>query len=120
MLRASGEFTGDDWDLDAISSGDASGCAIPHAQVLIDFAEAVATGDEARRRELAEAVTAAIGAEGFVDAVGVVSTFHAIVRIADACGIPLEEPKEEATREIRERLGVNAYVGVQPDSVHQA
>lgn len=117
MLRASGEFTGDNWDLDAISSGDASGCAIPHAQTLIDFAEAVVTGDEARRRELAEAMTAALGHEGLVDAAGVVGTFNAIVRVADACGIPLEEPKEEATRDMRERLGVNAYMGVQPDNV---
>ena len=120
MLRASGEYTGDNWDLDAISSGDASSCGVPHAQVLIDFAEAVATGDEARRRELAEAGRAAIGIEGFVDAAGVIGNFSAIVRIADACGIPLEAPKEEATREIRERLGVNAYVGVQPDSARQA
>jgi hypothetical protein len=115
LLRASGEFTGDNWDLDAISSGDASGCAIPHAQTLIDFAEAVVTGDEARRRELAEALTAALGIEGFIDAAGVVGTFNAIVRVADACGIPLEEPKEAATREIRQRLGVDGYMGVQPD-----
>jgi hypothetical protein len=120
LLRASGQFTGDDYDLDGISSGDVADIGIPHAQLLMGYAEAVVGGDEARRRELGEAIVAALGEEGLVDAAGVIGTFNAIVRVADACGIPLEAEKEQATREMRARLGVDDFEGHQPDTVRGA
>ena len=54
-------------------------------------------------------VVAALGAEGLVDAAGVIATFNAIVRVADASGIPLEEAKREASVEIRTELGIDTY-----------
>ena len=101
MLRASGEFTGDDYDLDGIKNGDASSVGVPHGQLLIDFAEAVALRDDERRADLAEAIVEALGPEGLVDASGVVATFNSIVRVADACGIPVDPARAEARPDVQ-------------------
>ncbi len=115
MLRASGESTGDDYDIDGIKNGDASSIGVPHGQLLIDFAEAVALRDDERRAELADQVVEVLGAEGFVDASGVIAVFNSIVRVADACGIPIDPVRAEATRELRKTLEIDKYIGVQPD-----
>ncbi|MBT4489476.1 MAG: hypothetical protein HOC72_18185, partial [Rhodospirillaceae bacterium] len=43
----------------------------------------------------------------FVDACATVASFSAVVKIADGTGIPLEDYKEEATRDMREELSIN-------------
>lgn len=35
--------------------------------------------------------------------------FYAIVRVADATGIPIDEVRLEPTAEFREALGINAF-----------
>ena len=44
-----------------------------------------------------------------MDAAGVLSIFNAVVKIADATGIPLEEAKAEASEDFRSDLGINDY-----------
>lgn len=58
----------------------------------------------ARDRLLAE-----IGAEALVDAAGVLAIFNAVVRIADATGIPLEEQKARMSDDFRGALGIDDY-----------
>ena len=82
---------------------------VPHAQVLIDFAEAVVTGGGDETARIGADLIAALGREGLVDTAGVIATFNAIVRVADASGIPLEEAKLEATVNIRADLGIDSY-----------
>ena len=90
-------------------AGDVRRSGVPHAQLLIDFAEAVVTARRDDAAALGGDVVAALGAEGLVDAAGVIATFNAIVRVADASGIPLEEAKREASVDIRAELGIDTY-----------
>ena len=55
------------------------------------------------------AVRDAVGPGGLVDAAGIIGIFNAVVRIADATGIPLEDYKEEATRDWRADLGIDGF-----------
>jgi hypothetical protein len=49
------------------------------------------------------------GAVALVDAAAVVATFNAIDRVADSTGIPIEDSKAEATRDLRAALGIDAF-----------
>ena len=95
--------------MSGIASGDVRRSGVPHAQLLIDFAEAVVTARSDDAAALGGDVAAALGAEGLVDAAGVIATFNAIVRVADASGIPLEQAKREASVDIRAELGIDTY-----------
>jgi hypothetical protein len=65
-------------------------CGIPEGALLIDFAEAILVGDEARR---ARRSWRRMGAAAIVDAAGIACLFNAIDRVADATGAPLEDAK---------------------------
>ncbi|MDE0335641.1 MAG: hypothetical protein OXI64_11825 [Defluviicoccus sp.] len=107
LLRESGEHYGENYSLDGVT-GDGDG-GVPHGRQLIDFAEAVVGGAEAELERTRKALIAAIGEEGFVDAAGVVASFNAVVRIADATGIPVEPFKLEKTVEERAALGIDDW-----------
>ena len=55
------------------------------------------------------ALTARLGQEAVVDTAAVIGTFNAIDRIADACGIPIEEYKEEAYAGLHGEFDVDAF-----------
>ena len=85
--------------------GAAGDSGVPSGDCLIAFADAVViagNGDLAKARE---ALCAELGPDALVDAAAVVASFNAVVRIADACGIPLEEFKREAVAGIVAELG---------------
>lgn len=109
LLRASGEHAGLEYDLEAINGARPDDGAVPHASLLIDYAEACVAGDRAGIERTRGAVRDALGAAATVDAAGVVSVFEAVVRIADATGIPLEPYKEELSVGLRRDLGIDAY-----------
>ena len=44
-----------------------------------------------------------------MDAAGVLAIFNAVVRVADATGIPLEEQKAAMSADFRGALGINDY-----------
>jgi hypothetical protein len=50
-----------------------------------------------------------LGGDALVDAAAVAGLFDAIDRVADATGIPLEPEKQEATTDLRARLGIGKY-----------
>lgn len=66
------------------------------------------SGGKAEQATARGAIMAAIGAAAFVDACATVASFNAVVRIADGTGIPLEDAKEERTRDLRASLGIDA------------
>jgi hypothetical protein len=107
MLRASGRHYGTDFDLEGIVQGD-GGSGVAHETNLLAFADAAIVGatnlDEARR-DLVQVA----GAGAMVDAAAVIAGFDAITRVADGTGIPLEQPKAEATADWRVKLGIDAY-----------
>lgn len=79
---------------------------MPHAAVLLEFAESVLGGDARRRAAARAAVHAALGPAGLCDAAAVVASFNAVVKLADGSGIPLEDWKGAATVDLREQLGL--------------
>ena len=107
LLRESGEHYGESYALDGVSGGGDSG--VPHGRLLLDFAEAAIEGTEDEIAPAREALIAAVGEAGFVDAAGVAASFNAVVRIADATGIPVEDFKLEKTVEERAALGIDDW-----------
>ncbi len=108
LLRGSGEHTGDDYDLTAIVDDGGSGGGVAAAAALTAYADAFFDGGQdfaaARDRLRAE-----IGDAALVDAAGVLAIFNAVVRIADATGIPLEDQKAEMSADFRDALGIGGY-----------
>jgi hypothetical protein len=87
MLRASIEYHGTDGDLRAVTQGSKIGdSGIAHGETLVTFAEAAVTGDSAQLATARDAVRAAIGSDGLVDAAAVIGNFQRMVRIADGTG----------------------------------
>lgn len=54
-------------------------------------------------------VVKVLGQDGLVDTAATIAIFDAVVRVADATGIPLEPVKEENSRDFRDELGINDY-----------
>jgi len=110
MLSLSMQTKGEAVDLTGLIQG--AGMVddkVPHGNVLARFAEAVIVGDHSELADARSVIIDAVGGDGLVDAAGVVGHFERMVRVADATGIPLDEATAEATVEIRQSLGINAY-----------
>ncbi len=106
MLRASGEFAGDAFNLEAIlDSGADSG--VPHGALLMEFVEAVIGGDEERLVRVRQAVLDTLGAAALVDAAGAVASFNAVVKVADGTGLEVDAPRRETATAIRQELGLS-------------
>ena len=109
LLRASGEETGEAYDLSAIHGDGSDGGGVAAGVELLAFADALLGSDDAALTRARENLRQAVGDEGLVDAAGVAATFNAIDRIADATGIPLEEAKAKISADFRAELGIDAY-----------
>jgi hypothetical protein len=82
---------------------------VPHAAALIEFGEAMLSDDQNRQAAARQSIYRALGPEGLVDAAAIVASFNAVVKIADATGIPLEDYKEVATQDLRAALGLERF-----------
>jgi hypothetical protein len=87
-------------------------CGIPEGALLIDFAEAILAGDEARLARARAAIVAAMGAAAIVDEAGIAGLFNAIDRVADATGTPLEDAKAADTASLRDAIGIDEFDAV--------
>ena len=110
LLRASGAIAGDSVDVSAIA--DPAGAArsgIPHAAVLLHFADAVAGTDDAALGEARVALLHDLGEEHLVDAAAVASNFERMVRVADATGTPLDGPLLLVSEALRHALDLDRF-----------
>ncbi len=82
---------------------------MPHAATLIEFGEAILGAEADRKVRARKGVLDALGRDGLVDAAAIVASFNAVVKIADATGIPLEDYKAAATQDLREALGLEQF-----------
>lgn len=82
---------------------------VPNAAALIELADAMVAEDEQELTAARRRVVDQLGKAQLVDAVAVASNFERMVRIADSTGIPLDDPVEIMTSDVRERLGINGY-----------
>ena len=92
--------------MSAVLDGDAATIGVPHGELLVEFAEAMLCGDTQRRARARDAIHATLGAAALVDAAAIVASFNAVVKVADASGIPLEDFKADATADLRAELGL--------------
>jgi len=84
---------------------------VPQGDLLMRFGEA-AVGESAAALAAARSqVRDALGEAATIDAAGVIGIFNAVVRIADATGIPLEAYKAEISGDLRRELGIDAFRG---------
>jgi hypothetical protein len=110
LLRASGEMTGLAIDPTAIvDAGAAAASGIPHAPVLVQFAEATVGADDGALAAARDAVLSELGSEALVDAAAVASNFERMVRIADGTGIPLDPPMAALGADLRSDLGLERF-----------
>lgn len=109
MLRESGKVTGNTFDLAAIVDSDAIAGGVEHGDLLNEFVDVVLQGSAEQAAEVRRRVRDAIGDDAYVDACATIASFNAVVKIADGSGIPLEDIKEENTRDIRDALGIEKF-----------
>lgn len=81
--------------------------------MLLAFAEAIFSDDEAALASARQAVVGTMGPAAMVDTAGVASNFVRMVRIADATGIPLDAQMATMTKEVREALHLERFAGAQ-------
>ena len=109
LLRGSSEHTGDTYDFRSINGEAVDTCGIPHAGLLIRFAEAV-LDPEAAVSPIRQEVWQTLGEAALVDSAAVIAIFNAVVRIADATGISLEDYKVDLTESLRAELGIDNFL----------
>lgn len=93
----------------SVLEGAATDARVPHAVALLEFGEAMLGADAERQARARDALLAALGPAGLVDAAAIVASFNAVVKLADGTGIPLEDFKAEATRDLRAELGLERF-----------
>jgi hypothetical protein len=108
LLRESSKAKGEGFDLGLLTGTPGDG-NIPHGALLVAFAEAVLGDNDRRLAGLQADIRTKLGDAALVDAAAVVATFNGIDRVADSTGIPIEDAKAEATADLREALGINAF-----------
>jgi hypothetical protein len=109
LLRASGRIYDKTYDLAAITGAAEGDGGVSHGDLLVAFAEAVVGEDNNALASARNALIAALGPSGLVDAAGVVGLFNAIDRVADATGIPLEPEKAGASADFRTALDLDRF-----------
>lgn len=92
--------------MDSITGEEDSG--LPGGRALTNLVDA-ALGDPGSLPEAQAAVRDTLGPGALVDAAAVMSTFQKMTRFADATGIPLDAPTEMASRNLRNRLGLDEF-----------
>ena len=88
------------------------GSGVAHEAELLGFADAVLDDVLGNGHSLGAARAALVdlvGKETMIDAAAVIAGFDAITRVADGTGIPLEQPKAEATADWRSSLGIDGF-----------
>jgi hypothetical protein len=109
LLRESSDAAGDPVDLSAVVAEHDNGGGVAHGKLLLELAEAVLSGDAARSSAARRRLRRTLGDAAFVDTCATIASFNAVVKIADGSGIPLEDYKEENSREIRRQLSIAKF-----------
>ena len=103
-LSLSGQHTGHEYSLKtALGEGVGDG-QLPQGALLNEFIAAVCSRNDAEAAKSREKIRVEIGEAALVDVVAVIAAFNGYPRAADATGIPLEDYKQEATKEMRATL----------------
>ena len=100
-------MTGIGYDLTAVTAGGAVESGVPHGRLLVALVEAALGADAPALDPARQAVRRAMGDSAFSDACAAIASFNAVVKVADATGIPIEDWKAERTKDIRAELAID-------------
>ena len=109
VLRASGQKDGEDFDLNSVIGDGDGDVGVVHGDLLVAFSDAVVADDERAMDRCRATLVEMLGDEALIDAAGTVASFNAVVRVADATGIPLDEFKQDPARGIMNDLGIDDF-----------
>jgi hypothetical protein len=108
MLRASSDKKGQEADINIIT-GDTNGDGgIKHGRLLIELIDAVLDEPDGDPSEARRRLRDAAGPGLVVEAGAILAIFHLNDRVADACGVPLDEFGIEVRRAVGDQLGLSA------------
>ena len=111
MLRESVKLSGGSIDFEGLTDPSCTEIrGVPNSRELLQLANAVLGDDSAALATARQALVDIMGSAAMIDAVGVISNFQRMVRIADATGIPSDDSMQVMSEELREQLGINRYV----------
>ena len=102
-------MTGTDVDMTAVNGEVRGPGGVAQAAELVAFTEAVMGEDADALAGARAALRAVLTPEAFVDTCAVIGAFNVVDRIADATGIPLDEPMALATDDLRRDLGLTRF-----------
>ena len=78
---------------------------VPHGRLLVDYAEAAVRADD-ELGDLRTDLLRRLGPAAAGHAAATVTAFSGLVRVADATGIPIDEPIRELRYQVGEELGM--------------
>ena len=82
---------------------------VPGGNLLLAFSEAVIGTDRAKLDNTRTALAESLGPAAVSAAASIAANFSKNDRIANGCGIPVDPMIMEATKDIRDQLGLNNY-----------
>ncbi len=106
-LRENLEQNGLAYDLNAVTGVSDGDTGVPEGDTLMAFADAAIGDDELELEAARQAVVERLGPAACADAAGIIATFNAMDRVADATGVPIEVWKLEGSDDYREEAGIN-------------
>jgi hypothetical protein len=108
LLRASGEQSGAEYDLSAVTSGTGN-AGVEHESLLHELTDAAIENRWDDLEDVRRRATQAMGEQETVDALTVAAAFNGITRVADATGIPLDAHTAATTVEMRDATGIDHF-----------
>lgn len=87
----------------------AEATGLPHAETFLAFADAVVHRDAQALPAVRDKLRDVVGANGVVDAAGVVGNFERMNRIADAAGLELDAPVRVLAANIQDELKLDTF-----------
>jgi hypothetical protein len=96
-------------DLSAVNGMGRGDGGVAHGEGLVAFVEAVMGSDEAALRRERAALRETLSDAAFVDVCAVIGAFNVVDRVADATGIPLDEPLVLMSGEVRAELDLGRF-----------
>ena len=109
FLRASSIHTGEEYDVSALTSDQPGRVGVEGEEILLNFADSAVRRNEPALAEAREEAETRFGREGLVEAAATVAAFQRFNRVADGCGISLDDRFAVISAGLQEELAVEHY-----------
>ena len=109
LLRASGKRTGDTYDVRGLTSRDGPSAGVAAEDLLRAFVDAAIRNDEPALATARDALADELGPAALVDAAAVIGNFECMNRVADGCGIAVDEMLAKMAGDVANILDIGHY-----------